>query len=179
MSVKVLDLSVYSCEYASSYRPGLPPVLKGVTLHVDGGAKIGIVGRTGAGKSSMMSILFRLIELQSGSIVIDGQDISKLGLRQLRGRLSIIPQDPLIFSGNIRSNLDPFSDHTDAELWDALRRAHLIEGSSAKERFNLDTVIEAEGSNLSVGERSLLSLARALCKDSQVVVMDEATARCV
>lgn len=159
-------------------------MLKGVNLHVEGGQKIGVVGRTGAGKSSMMAVLFRLIEISSGSIIIDGVDISKLGLKRLRSRLSIIPQDPLIFSGTIRTNLDPFSQHDDAELWDALRRARVTDGPSgttekatSSSRFTLDTIIDAEGANLSVGERSLLSLARALCKDSQVVIMDEATAR--
>ncbi|KAF9516365.1 hypothetical protein BS47DRAFT_1371770 [Hydnum rufescens UP504] len=164
-----------------SYRPGLPPVLQGISFVVDGGQKIGVVGRTGAGKSSLMAALFRLVELSSGSIHIDGLDISKLGLRQLRSKISIIPQDPFIFSGTIRSNLDPFSQHDDARLWDALRRSHLVnsfdsEDEKSTPRFTLDTTIEPEGSNLSVGERSLLSLARALCKDSQIVVMDEATA---
>ncbi|KAF9517313.1 hypothetical protein BS47DRAFT_1291272, partial [Hydnum rufescens UP504] len=165
-----------------SYRPGLPPVLQGISFLVQGGQKIGVVGRTGAGKSSLMTALFRLVELSSGSIRIDGLDISKLGLRKLRSKISIIRQDPLIFSGTIRSNLDPFSQHDDARLWDALRRSHLVNSFDSGEeksrpRFTLDTTIEPEGSNLSVGEqRSLLSLARALCKDSQIVVMDEATA---
>ncbi|EIW57395.1 ABC protein [Trametes versicolor FP-101664 SS1] len=176
-------------EVVMQYRPGLPFVLKGLSLKVDGGEKIGVVGRTGAGKSSLMLALFRIIELTSGSITIDGIDISKIGLRDLRSKISIIPQDPLLFSGTIRSNLDPFNLYTDAQLWDALHRSFLVESSKADEagvssdgthtptsRFNLDSVIESEGSNLSVGERSLLSLARALVKDSQVVVLDEATA---
>ncbi|CDO74908.1 hypothetical protein BN946_scf184988.g15 [Trametes cinnabarina] len=169
------------------YRPGLPFVLQGLSLEVKGGEKIGVVGRTGAGKSSLMLALFRIVELTSGSITIDGIDISKIGLKDLRSKISIIPQDPLLFSGTIRSNLDPFNLYSDAQLWDALRRSFLVEPSKAEEagtdgtdtptsRFNLETVIESEGSNLSVGERSLLSLARALVKDSQVVVLDEATA---
>ncbi|KAL7279088.1 hypothetical protein ACG7TL_006926 [Trametes sanguinea] len=174
-------------EVVMRYRPGLPFVLKGLSMQVKGGEKIGVVGRTGAGKSTLMLALFRIIELTSGSITIDGIDISKIGLKDLRSKISIIPQDPLLFSGTIRSNLDPFDLYTDAQLWDALRRSFLVDSSKAEEansdgthtptsRFNLDTVIESEGSNLSVGERSLLSLARALVKDSQVVVLDEATA---
>ncbi|EPS96092.1 hypothetical protein FOMPIDRAFT_101769 [Fomitopsis schrenkii] len=170
------------------YRPGLPFVLKGLSLSIKGGEKVGVVGRTGAGKSSLMLALFRIVELTSGSIDIDGIDIATIGLKDLRSKLSIIPQDPLLFSGTIRSNLDPFNQYSDAHLWDALRRSYLVEHTAKKDgegddgaqtptnRFNLDTVIESEGANLSVGERSLLSLARALVKDSQVVVLDEATA---
>jgi len=177
------------------YRPGLPAVLKGISMSIRAGEKIGVVGRTGAGKSSLMVALFRLVELNSGSICIDEVDISSLGLRDLRSKIAIIPQDPLLFSGTIRSNLDPFSIYDDARLWDSLRRAYLVEGHSGElsekrflegddssgtrtptSRFSLDTVIEAEGANLSVGERSLLSLARALVKDAKVIVLDEATA---
>ncbi|KAG2059706.1 hypothetical protein BDR06DRAFT_987184 [Suillus hirtellus] len=144
-----------------AYRPGLPNVLKGISIKIRGGEKIGVVGRTGAGKSSLMLALFRIVEVSGGSITTDGVDISTLGLKDLRSKISIIPQDPLLFSGTIRSNLDPFSQHSDAQ--------------APTNRCDLDSTIEREGANLSVGERSLLSLARALVKDDRVVVLDEAT----
>ncbi|KAL1740116.1 P-loop containing nucleoside triphosphate hydrolase protein [Schizophyllum fasciatum] len=171
------------------YRPELPAVVKGVSMKIASGEKIGIVGRTGAGKSSIMTALFRLVELTSGSIVIDGVDISTVGLADLRSGLSIIPQDPLLFSGTLRSNLDPFGLHDDARLWDALKRSYLVESLKAESeddspegartpvnRFSLDSVIEDEGNNLSIGQRSLVSLARALVKDTNILILDEATA---
>ncbi|KAF2156832.1 ABC multidrug transporter-like protein [Myriangium duriaei CBS 260.36] len=163
------------------YRAGLPLVLKGLSLHVKPGERIGVVGRTGAGKSTIMSTLFRLIELSGGSITIDGVDIAKIGLADLRSRLSIIPQDPTLFRGTVRSNLDPFNEHTDLELWSALRQADLvgenqdINDHSTSVRIHLDSSVEEEGLNFSLGQRQLMALARALVRNSRIIVCDEAT----
>ncbi|KAL1881140.1 hypothetical protein VTK73DRAFT_4587 [Phialemonium thermophilum] len=173
------------------YRAGLPLVLQGLSMHIRGGERIGIVGRTGAGKSSIMSTLFRLVELSGGHIIIDGIDISTIGLHDLRSRLAIIPQDPTLFRGTVRSNLDPFHEHTDLELWSALRQADLVAeeagpgGQTAAadgvvatrdpSRIHLDSVVEEDGLNFSLGQRQLMALARALVRGSQIIVCDEAT----
>ncbi|GAB7337580.1 hypothetical protein MBLNU457_g2890t1 [Dothideomycetes sp. NU457] len=163
------------------YRAGLPLVLKGLSMSIKGGERIGVVGRTGAGKSSIMSTLFRLVEISGGQILIDGLDISKIGLKDLRSRLSIIPQDPTLFKGTIRSNLDPFNEHTDLELWSALRQADLVGETQSMDdkgpntRINLDAQVEEEGLNFSLGQRQLMALARALVRGSQIIVCDEAT----
>lgn len=171
-------------EVQMRYRDGLPLVLQGLNMTVAGGERIGIVGRTGAGKSSIMSALFRLVELSGGSISIDGINIASVGLKDLRTRLAIIPQDPTLFRGTVRSNLDPFHEHTDLELWSALRQSNLVEGeaeaeagadSSAHGRIHLDAVVEEEGLNFSLGQRQLMALARALVRGSQIIVCDEAT----
>lgn len=169
-------------EVQMRYREGLPLVLHGLNLTVAGGERMGVVGRTGAGKSSIMSALFRLVELTSGRISIDGIDISTVGVKDLRTRLAIIPQDPTLFRGTIRSNLDPFNEHSDLELWSALRQSDLISPNSTLEddsrirgRIHLDGVIEEEGLNFSLGQRQLMALARALVRGSQIIVCDEAT----
>lgn len=159
------------------YRSGLPLVLKDISLRVKGGERIGVVGRTGAGKSSIMSTLFRITEISGGSISIDGVDISTIGLHELRSRLAIIPQDPTLFKGTVRSNLDPFDEHTDMELWAALRQSHLIDDKAerAQGSLGLDTVVDEEGLNFSLGQRQLMALTRALVRDSKIIVCDEAT----
>ncbi|KAJ2657885.1 hypothetical protein IWW48_004283 [Coemansia sp. RSA 1200] len=184
------------------YVPGAP-VLHGISLSVEHGEKVGVVGRTGAGKSTISLALLRFLETKKGQIVLDGVDISKIGLEDLRRNVTIIPQDPVLFNGTIRFNLDPFDEHPDELLWEALRRTHLVReaesqansstasivntnGTDNKEVISLermagiftslDAEIKENGSNLSAGQRQLVALARALVRRSKLIIMDEATA---
>ncbi|KAF9428730.1 hypothetical protein BGZ94_001265, partial [Podila epigama] len=211
------------------YAPETPAVIKNVSFTIKAGEKVGVVGRTGSGKSTFAISLFRFMDPVSGTITIDGIDICKIGLQDLRSNLCIIPQDPILFKGTLRSNLDPFGEREDRELWEALRRSHLIpharaysrthskrnslemlndnqggEGSTSSARgsvksagkgsndgedtvageeetvdpakISLDTPVKENGSNFSQGQRQLIALARALVRQSKIIVMDEATA---
>eukprot|EP00261_Vitis_vinifera_P014118 XP_003631374.1 PREDICTED: ABC transporter C family member 10 [Vitis vinifera] len=166
--VEIYDLKV-------KYRPNAPLVLQGISCKFGGGQKIGIVGRTGSGKTTLISTLFRLVEPTEGRIIIDGINISTIGVHDLRSRLGIIPQEPTLFSGSVRYNLDPLSLHTDEEIWEVLEKCQL-RGAVQEKEEGLDSLVVQDGSNWSMGQRQLFCLGRALLKRSRILVLDEATA---
>lgn len=161
--------------YQVRYRPELNLVLKGITCDIKSTEKVGVVGRTGAGKSSLTNCLFRILESAGGQITIDGIDIATIGLHDLRGKLTIIPQDPILFSGSLRMNLDPFNKYSDEEIWKALELAHL-KSFVVGLPLGLSHEVTEAGDNLSVGQRQLVCLGRALLQKSKILVLDEATA---
>ncbi|PKI48620.1 hypothetical protein CRG98_030985 [Punica granatum] len=167
-SLRIFNLKV-------RYRPGAPLVLQGISCNIEGGHKVGIVGRTGSGKTTLISTLFRLVEPTEGNIIVDDLDICNIGLHDLRSHFGIIPQDPTLFVGTVRYNLDPLVEHTDDEIWEVLGKCQLREAVQEKDN-GLNSLVAQDGSNWSMGQRQLFCLGRALLKRRRILVLDEATA---
>ncbi|XP_057868476.1 ABC transporter C family member 14 [Cryptomeria japonica] len=157
------------------YRPNTPLVLKGISLKIRGGEKIGVVGRTGSGKSTLIQAMFRLVEPAGGKIIVDQVDITKLGLHDVRSRFGIIPQEPVLFEGTVRSNIDPLGQYSDDQIWQSLERCQLA-NVVANKNGKLDSLVVDNGDNWSVGQRQLLCLGRVMLKHSRILFLDEATA---
>ncbi|KAH7840700.1 hypothetical protein Vadar_020416 [Vaccinium darrowii] len=166
--VEIRDLKV-------RYRPNSPLVLRGISCVFEEGDKIEIVGKTGSGKTTLISSLFHLVEPTEGSIIIDDINVSTLGLHDLRSHFGVIPQDPTLFSGSVRFNLDPLMEHTDQEIWEVLKKCQLREAVQEKEE-GLSSLVVQDGSNWSLGLRKLFCLGRALLKRRKILVLDETTA---
>lgn len=159
-----------------SYSPELPPVLKNLTFSIESNERVGVVGRTGSGKSTLALALFRFMEPREGRVFIDGLDISRIKLHALRRALAIVPQQPVLFKGTIRTNLDPHNSYDTLELTDALKRVHLMSPDGTPfESFSLDCTVSEGGENYSQGQKQLLCLARAILEQPKIMILDEAT----
>uniref|UniRef100_A0A0D3GDK7 ABC-type xenobiotic transporter n=1 Tax=Oryza barthii TaxID=65489 RepID=A0A0D3GDK7_9ORYZ len=156
------------------YKEDLPPALNDVSFFISSGMQVGIIGRTGAGKSSILNALLRLAPICNGRILVDDFDVAKLAVRDLRGHFAVVPQSPFLFDGSLRENLDPFNRTTDLRIWEALDKCHMK--TEIESIGGLDIHVKESGASFSVGQRQLLCLARAILKSSKILCLDECTA---